>query len=144
MVFPTFFHLRLNLAIRSSNSEPQSAPGQCRRHGFNPWSGKSPHATVAEMVHHSYSTTTAAPTCPRACAPYRERPPQGEAHRVRPEKSLRAPKTQHSQNKQTKSKNNTFWIHLGNSPLSLCFLPLTKQCHWLQACALFCTSKLSR
>ena len=27
MVFPTFFNLSLNLAIRSSSSEPQSAPG---------------------------------------------------------------------------------------------------------------------
>ena len=27
MVFPTFFNLSLNLAIRSSCSEPQSAPG---------------------------------------------------------------------------------------------------------------------
>ena len=27
MVFPTFFNLSLNLAIRSSRSEPQSAPG---------------------------------------------------------------------------------------------------------------------
>ena len=27
MVFPTFFNLSLNLAIRSSWSEPQSAPG---------------------------------------------------------------------------------------------------------------------
>ena len=27
MVFPTFFHFSLNLAIRSSWSEPQSAPG---------------------------------------------------------------------------------------------------------------------
>ena len=27
MVFPTFFNLSLNLAIRSSLSEPQSAPG---------------------------------------------------------------------------------------------------------------------
>ena len=27
VVFPTFFNLSLNLAIRSSRSEPQSAPG---------------------------------------------------------------------------------------------------------------------
>ena len=27
MVFPTFFNLSLNLAIKSSRSEPQSAPG---------------------------------------------------------------------------------------------------------------------
>ena len=27
MVFPTFFNLRLNFPIRSSGSEPQSAPG---------------------------------------------------------------------------------------------------------------------
>ena len=27
MVFPTYFNLSLNLAIRSSRSEPQSAPG---------------------------------------------------------------------------------------------------------------------
>ena len=27
MVFPTFFSLSLNLAIKSSSSEPQSAPG---------------------------------------------------------------------------------------------------------------------
>ena len=30
MVFPTFFNLSLNLAIRSSWSEPQSGPGLVR------------------------------------------------------------------------------------------------------------------
>ena len=48
---------------------------QCRRHGFDPWSGTVPHAaeqlsqcTIATQVH-----------APGTCAPQQEKPPQREA-----------------------------------------------------------------
>ena len=44
---------------------------QCRRHGFNPWSGKTPHATEQLSLH----TTATKPMHSRACAPP-EKPPQ--------------------------------------------------------------------
>ena len=48
---------------------------QCRGHGFEPWSGKIPHA--AEQLS-PWATTTAA-RVPRAYAPQQEKPPQWEA-----------------------------------------------------------------
>ena len=47
----------------------------CRAHGFNPWSGKIPHA--AEQLSPRATTTEAC--APRAHAPQQEKPLQGEA-----------------------------------------------------------------
>ena len=45
---------------------------QCRGHGFEPWSGKTPHAT--EQLSPRATTTEA--RAPRACAPQQEKPLQ--------------------------------------------------------------------
>ena len=60
---------------------------QCRRHEFNPWSGKIPHAvtqlslctTTVEPVLQMLWTASMKPEHPRACVQV-ERPPQGETH----------------------------------------------------------------
>ena len=49
---------------------------QCREHGFEPWSGKIPHAP--EQL--SPRATTDEAHAPRAGAQQEERPPQREAH----------------------------------------------------------------
>ena len=57
---------------------------QCRRRGFDPLSRKIPHAaeqlspyaTTIGPVVQSLGTITTEPTCPRACAPQQEKPPQ--------------------------------------------------------------------
>ena len=49
--------------------------GQCRGHGFEPWSGKIPHA--AEQLSQCATTTKA--HAPRAHAPQQEKPLQWEA-----------------------------------------------------------------
>ena len=48
---------------------------QCRRQGFNPWSGKIPHAR--ELL--SLCTTGTEPRHPRARVPQQEKSPQWEA-----------------------------------------------------------------
>ena len=45
---------------------------QCRRHGFDPWSRKIPHA-AGQLG--PCATTTETHT-PKACAPQQEKPPQ--------------------------------------------------------------------
>ena len=63
---------------------------QCRRHGFNPWSGKishakeqlSPCAWALEPRNHNYcahESELLKPSCPRAHTP-QEKPPQWELH----------------------------------------------------------------
>ena len=46
----------------------------CRKHRFDPWSRKIPHAV--EQLHVPQLLSL----CPRACAPRQEQPPQWEAH----------------------------------------------------------------
>ena len=79
---------------------------QCRRHGFNPWCRKSPHAAeqLSSCARHNCrvcalkpTSCTPEPTRPRARAPHNERPPQWEA---------RTPKAQHSQNKEREFKSD--------------------------------------
>ena len=56
---------------------------ECRRHGFDPWSRRIPHALeqlslcapVIEAVLWSPGATTTEPVCPRACALQREKSP---------------------------------------------------------------------
>ena len=61
MVFPTFFNLSLNLAIRSSWFEPQSAPGLvfadciellhlCPRHAQGGLTSLAPHERLPEIL----------------------------------------------------------------------------------------------
>ena len=75
---------------------------QCRGHGFEPWSGKIPHAT--EQL--SLCATTTEACAPRSCAPQQEKSLQWEARapqwRVAPRAATResphaAMKTQSSQ-----------------------------------------------
>ena len=47
----------------------------CRGHGFNPWSGKIPHAAGQLSL---WASTTEL-VLPKACAPQQEKPPQREA-----------------------------------------------------------------
>ena len=56
---------------------------QCIRHGFNPWSGKIPHA----MEQLSPSATTTKACHPRAQVPKQEKSPQREPHAQRLESS---------------------------------------------------------
>ena len=65
---------------------------QCRRHRFDPWPGKIPHASAQLSP---YSATTE-PTCPGARAPPEEKPTPHSEEQPRypqPEKSLHAAKT---------------------------------------------------
>ena len=55
--------------LNGINKEPTC---QCRRHGFDPGSGKIPHGE--EQL--SPCTTTTEPMCPRARALQQEKPPQ--------------------------------------------------------------------
>ena len=63
---------------------------QCRRHRFDPWSGKIPHAAG----HLSLCTTTTESMHPRAHALQQEKPPQWEAQALRLESSPHSPQLQ--------------------------------------------------
>ena len=57
---------------------------QCRRHRFDPWSGKIPHAV--EQLNHNYSAPmqqVLKPSTLKACAPQQEKPMQSN-YRVTP------------------------------------------------------------
>ena len=60
---------------------------QCRRHRFDPWSGKIPN--VAEQL--SLCTTNTEPMLPRTCALQQEEPRQWEAHAPQLRSSPRSP-----------------------------------------------------
>ena len=104
---------------------------QCSRPGFDPWSGKIPHAleqlsscaTTTEPVPQSPGATTAEHTCPRAHAMRQEKPLQSEVHALQLqnspcspqlEKNLWAMKTQHSQklNKHLKILNKYIKMYI--------------------------------
>ena len=70
---------------------------QCRRHRFDSWSRRTPHAvkqlspcaTTTEPGLESQEATTTEPRClDRACALQPEKPPQRETHSLQPEKGL--------------------------------------------------------
>ena len=64
---------------------------QCRRHLFNPWSGKIPHATEqlkpGSRNYWALTLQLLKPARSRACALQQERPPRWEAHAPQPESS---------------------------------------------------------
>ena len=70
-----------------SGKEPMSLC-QCRRHRFNPWSGKIPHAagqlspctTTIKPVLWNLGVKTTEALGPQSLCPAREKPPQGDAH----------------------------------------------------------------
>ena len=64
------------------SSDKQSAC-QCRGHGFDPWSGKTPHAE--EQL--SLWASAAEAHAPWACALQQEKPLQWEARELQPEGS---------------------------------------------------------
>ena len=56
---------------------------QCRRHGFDPWSGKIPHASATKCESGNYWARLPhqlKPVCPRARAPQQEKSLQWETH----------------------------------------------------------------
>ena len=70
---------------------------QCRRHRFDSWSRRTPHAvkqlspcaTTTEPGLESQEATTTEPMClDRVCALQPEKPPQRETHSLQPEKGL--------------------------------------------------------
>ena len=97
---------------------------QCRRHGFDPWYGKIPHAvkqlspwaTTMSLCSRARELQLLKPKNPRAHAPQREKPLQWEAQALHLQSSLPTPqlekkvcpatKTQHGQ-RQVKLKNKT-------------------------------------
>ena len=91
-------HLKLNPGLPCLLSGKESA-GQCRRHGFNSWSGKIPHAaeqlslcaTNIEPVRWSPGAAATEAVQPRAHALQREEPLQWEAREPQLENSLLSP-----------------------------------------------------
>ena len=81
---------------------------QCRGHGFEPWSGKIPHA--AEQLS-PCATTTEART-PRARAPQQEKPPQREASapRRRAAPACRTRESPHAATKTPTQPKNIFLV----------------------------------
>ena len=81
---------RLNSTAHWKDYTPWHHIHQCRRHGFNPWSGKIPHGHGAtNPIRHNYWAL-------HACAP-QEKPLQWEALALQLEKSHIATKAQQSQ-----------------------------------------------
>ena len=72
---------------------------QCRRHEFDPWSGKIPHATeqislcaqLLSLCSRAQEPQLLKSECPGACALQQEKPPQREAHTPRLESSPHSP-----------------------------------------------------
>ena len=90
--FPVLLLLRPFLTLKKKKRLPWWCSGwesacQCREHGFEPWSGRIPHAaeqlglcatTTEPALSNPWATTTEA-CAPGACAP-QEKPPQWEAY----------------------------------------------------------------
>ena len=78
---------------------------QGKRRGFDPWSGRIPHAlgqlslcaTTPEPVPYSPGAAAMKSACPRAQAPWQEKPPPWEAHALQLERSPRLPQLENSQ-----------------------------------------------
>ena len=70
-----FTHSPWNNHSRTSLVVQRLRVYHCRGHGFNPWSGKIPHAAGQLSL---WASTTEL-VLPKACAPQQEKPPQREA-----------------------------------------------------------------
>ena len=94
---------------------------QCRGQGFEPWSGKIPHAveqlslcaTTTESVLWSLRATTTEACTPRPQAPQQEKPLQWEACTPQRKSSPRSPqleKATHSNKDPMQTKINKFFL----------------------------------
>ena len=68
---------------------------QCRRHGFNLWSGKMPHAAEQLRCNGAHNLQLLKPASPRACAPQQERPHNKKPMSCNYRKACSATKIQH-------------------------------------------------
>ena len=106
MLFVHSFSKNLNGGASLGSSVVTKSACQCRRHGFDPWSGKIPHA----IRHLSPCTTTAEPALyrvwelqlwkwvhPRARAPQQEKPLRWEACTLQLERSSHSLQLERSQ-----------------------------------------------
>ena len=90
---------------------------QYRRHRFDPWSGKIPHAAG----HLSLCTTTTESMHPRAHALQQEKPPQWEAQALRLESSPHSPQLQKNpgSNKDSAQTKIKKWNYLKKNDFHL-------------------------
>ena len=92
--WPVFKNYNIRTSLVRFNGKESAC--QCRRHRFDPWSGKNPHAMGAtKPMHHSYWACALEPgnhnyeahvlqllkpVHPRSCAQQQEEKAQWEAH----------------------------------------------------------------
>ena len=120
--------LKIQFPLSSSKvkSSPEGIPRwpsgkestcQCRRHRFDPWSGKIPHAAG----HLSLCTTTTESMHPRAHALQQEKPPQWEAQALRLESSPHSPQLQKNpgSNKDSAQTKIKKWNYLKKNDFHL-------------------------
>ena len=108
-------HMRASWRLSSKESTCQ-----CRRHMFDPWAKKIPHAveqlspcatTIEPVLSRVRELQLWKPSSPRACALQQEKPPEWEAHTLQLESSphsLQLEKSLHSNQDSVQPKINKY------------------------------------